>query len=96
MKADLRFYIKDIIEGRYILELSIHNVGKSNRYPDGVKYGLICFDTKTRKRILMDNHHPKGHHIHIDDTELDYEYVNDEKLIDDFNKLVLTHLGVKI
>ncbi len=44
----------------------------------------------------MDNHHPKGPHIHIDDDERDYEYRNDEKLIDDFNKLVLLHLGVKI
>lgn len=96
MKAELRFYIKDTIQGRYVLELSIHDVGKSKQYPDGIKYGLICFDTKTKKRVLMDNHHPKGPHIHIDNDESDYAYTSDEKLIDDFNKLVLQHLGVKI
>jgi hypothetical protein len=96
MKAHLLYYVKETIEGRYILELSIHDVGKSKQYPDGIKYGFICFDIKTKKKVLMDNHHPKGPHIHIDDDEQDYEYTSDEKLIDDFNKLVFQHLGVSI
>jgi hypothetical protein len=44
----------------------------------------------------MDNHHPKGPHIHINDDESDYEYISDDKLIEDFEKLVLQHLGVKL
>lgn len=26
----------------------------------------------------MDNHHPKGPHIHVNDKEFDYEYINDK------------------
>jgi hypothetical protein len=96
MKANLRYYVKNKIQGRYVLELSIHEVGKSKSYPDGIKYGLICIDVKTGKKVLMDNHHPKGPHIHINDTETDYEYTSDDKLIEDFEKLVLQHLGVKL
>lgn len=44
----------------------------------------------------MDNHHPKGPHTHINELELVYEYVNDEILIEDFKKIVLKELGVKL
>ncbi len=57
---------------------------------------MICVDTKTGKKVLMDNHHPKGHHIHIDDDESEYKYVSDDKLIEDFEKNVFQHLGVKL
>ena len=55
MKADLRFYLKNKIRGRYVVELSIFEVGKSAKYPDGIKYGLFCKDLKTEKfsSILM-------------------------------------------
>ena len=96
MKAALRYYVKKKLQGRYVLELSIHEVGKSKNYPDGIKYGLICIDIKTGKKVLMDNHHPKGPHIHINDDESEYEYTSDDKLIEDFEKLVLQHLGVKL
>ena len=96
MKAHLRYYLKNKIRDRFILELSIHEVGKSKSYPDGIKYGLICVDWKSKRKVLMDNHHPKGPHIHINELELDYEYVNDETLIEDFKKIVLKELGVKL
>lgn len=96
MKAHLRYYVKNKIQSRYVLELSIHEVGKSSKYPDGIKYGLICVDTKTGKKVLMDNHQPKGPHVHIDDDEIEYKYTSDDKLIEDFERLVLQHLGVKL
>lgn len=96
MRAHLRYYAKNHLHGRYVIELSIHEVGHSVKYPDGIKYGLICKDLKTGKQVLMDNHHPKGPHIHINDKEIGYEYVNDEKLIEDFQKLVLREIGVKL
>jgi len=96
MKASLRYYVKHKIQGRYIVELSIYEVGKSSQYVDGIKYGLICKDLKTGDFVLLDNHYPKGHHLHINNEEFAYEYVNDEKLIEDFDKLVLRHLGVKL
>ena len=96
MKARLRFYVKNTLQGRYIVELSIHEVGISDKYPDGIKYGLICKDLKTGDYVLMDNHHPKGPHVHVNDEEFGYAYTNDDKLIDDFRKLVLKELGVKL
>lgn len=96
MKARLRYYIKNYLHGRYIVELSIHEVGVSEKYQDGIKYGLICKDLKTGDYVLMDNHHPKGPHIHVNNKEFDYEYINDETLIEDFQNWVLKELGVKL
>jgi hypothetical protein len=44
----------------------------------------------------MDNHHPKGPHIHIDDNELHYQFKNLDQLVEDFRRLILEHLGVQI
>lgn len=96
MKARLRFYLKNVLHGRYVVELSIHEVGVSAKYPDGIKYGLICKDLKTDDFVLLDNHHPKGPHMHLNDQEFRYDYVDDETLIADFEKLVLKELGVKL
>jgi hypothetical protein len=96
MKAKLRYFVKNKIHGRYVIELSIYEVGKSAKYPDGIKYGLICKDLKTGDFVLLDNHHPKGPHVHINEREFSYEYFDDERLIDDFKMLVLKELGVKL
>jgi hypothetical protein len=96
MKAVLIYHEKERFQDRYLMEMTIHQVGQSNRYPDGVKYGLLLLDTKTGRRVLMDNHHPKGPHVHLDETESPYEYKNDEKLIEDFKAFALSHTGVEI
>ncbi len=96
MKAHLRYFIKNKIHDRYVVELSIYEVGKSSKYPDGIKYGLICKDLKSGNYVLLDNHHPKGPHVHINDREFLYGYVNDEQLIADFEMMVLKELGVKL
>ena len=79
-----------------MVELSIHEVGKSFKYPDGIKYGSICKDLKSGGYVLFDNHHPKGPHMHINDREFPYEYVSDDQLIADFEMMVLKELGVKL
>jgi hypothetical protein len=96
MKARLRYYAKNRIRDRYVVELSIFEVGVSRQYPDGIKYGLICKDLQTSDYVLLDNHHPKGHHAHVNDREFGYQYVSDEQLIEDFQFLVLKWLGVKL
>ena len=96
MKAHLRYFTKNRVQNRYVVELSIYEVGKSSKYPDGIKYGLICKDLKTGSYVLLDNHHPKGPHVHINDREFSYGYVDDEKLIEDFQMFVLQELGVKL
>ncbi len=74
----------------------LYEVPKTRKYPLGVRYSLICIEPKTERKILMDNHHPKGPHVHINDEEIDYEFVSDDKLFDDFERLVLDHMGVKL
>ena len=96
MRATLLYWHKARLQHRYILEMEIHQVGKSNKYKDGIKYGLIITDIRTGRRVLMDNHHPKGPHIHLDDREVFYEYADEEKLIKDFKSLVLENMGVKL
>lgn len=96
MKATLVYWHKARVHDHYILEMEIFKVAKSIRYPDGVKYGLILTDIRTRKHVLMDNHHPKGPHIHLNNQELPYRYVDEDKLINDFKELVLTNMEVKI
>ena len=96
MKAKLIHHEKNIVKERYIIEHSIHDVGISKKYPDGLKYSLICFDSKTKHKVLMDNHHPKGHHMHLNDEELPYKFSNIDKLVDDFKNLVFIHLGVRL
>ena len=78
------------------MELKVHEVGKSSKYPEGLKYGLICKDLKTGTRVLLDNHHPKGPHIHLNEEELPYEFRGLDTLVDDFQTLVLRHLKVKL
>ena len=87
---------KFIVRRRYVVEITVHEVTRNPRYRDGLKWGLICVDRVTGKRILMDNHHPKGPHIHVDDDELPYEFTNIDQLVHDFRRLVTEHLGVQI
>ena len=78
------------------MELSIFELSESDRYPVGIKYGLVFHDLETEKFLLFDNHHPKGPHVHINDLEFGYKYVSDEKLIEDFSELVFQEFGVKL
>lgn len=96
MKARLRFYLKNMLRGRYVVELSIYEIEASTRYPEGIKYGLICKDLKSGDFVLMDNHHPKGPHVHVNDEEFSYNFVDDDNLVEDFKNLVLSNLGVKL
>ncbi|TVQ78236.1 MAG: hypothetical protein EA369_07145 [Bradymonadales bacterium] len=96
MAATLIYWHKARIHKRFVVELKIHDVGRSAGYPDGLKYGLICYDLKTNKKVLMDNHHPKGPHIHIEAKEVSYEFVGPDRLIEDFKRLVFEHMGVKL
>ena len=96
MAAILKFYHKAKIHNKFIIEMVLYEVPKTKKYPQGVKYRIICIEPKTGKKVLMDNHYPKGPHIHIDDSQFDYQYVSDDKLFDDFEQLILDHLGVKL
>ena len=94
--ANLLYSHKARIQGRYVLEMEIYRVAHSSKYKEGVRYGLILHDLETGRRVLMDNHHPKGPHIHLDDKEMPYDYINEDKLISDFKNLVAIHMEVTL
>lgn len=96
MKAVLIRHEKFIVRRRYVVEISVHQVSRSDRYQDGLKWSLICVDRVGGKRVLMDNHHPKGAHLHIDHDEVPYKFKGLDQLVDDFRRLVTEHMGVQI
>ena len=96
MKARRIFHQKARIHKHYITELEIFEVGDPVRYPDGVKYSLLCVDTRNGRRVLLDNHHPKGPHMHLDKTENAYVFNGVSALMADFTRIILEHLGVKL
>jgi len=95
-KVSLKHYRKSHIHDHYILELKFWVIHDKDRFPDGIKYSLICKDERNGKKVLFDNHVPKGHHYHLDEIEYNYEFTTEKKLLEDFQKHVLQHLGVKI
>lgn len=96
MKGKLVYWHKARLQKRYVLEVEIFQVKKAPATPDGLKYGLICVDVRTGLRVLMDNHHPKGHHIHLNNKEMPYNFVDVDTLLENFKALILENLGVKI
>ncbi len=95
-RAELIHWQKARIQDRYLIETAIWGIPVSARYPDGIKYRLLFLDEKTKRRILMDNHHPKGPHIHLNDQQVGYVFVDDDKLLEDFARIVFDHMGVKL
>ena len=94
-KSKLIYYLKEELKRKYIMELRIYLV-EDKRYANGVKYSLVMIEPRNGKKVLMDNHHPKGPHFHLDDSEFLYEFENEDKLILDFKKLVFQHFGEEI
>ena len=79
-----------------MVEMEVLRIDDLARYPEGVRYALICIDRKTGMKVLMDNHHPKGHHQHVGDAESPYDYPGPDQLIEDFRHLVSLEMGVKL
>jgi hypothetical protein len=96
MSSRILYWQKAKIQERYLIELKIYEIGDPVRYPDGVKFSLICIDLETGRQVLMDNHHPKGAHTHLDDVEIAYKFTDVTSLMADFKNLVLEHLEVKL
>ena len=69
---------------------------EDSRYPASVKYRLIFVDTKSGRRVLIDNHYPKGPHYHLDEKEFAYFYLDERQLVADFRALVFQHFGMNI
>ncbi|MBI3535219.1 MAG: hypothetical protein HY072_07015 [Deltaproteobacteria bacterium] len=88
MKATSVFHEKHILNNRAtgnvaIAELKIWKVIRSKDYPLGRKYPLFLV---ADGHILLgiDNHKPKGSHLHLGNRELPYLYRNERSLLADF------------
>lgn len=90
MVSSIRFHQKITLSHKFtseeaIAELKIIQVPISQHYPDGLKYSLFLVLKHSGKILVgLDNHKPKGHHIHFDHKEESYEFLSMEILIDDF------------
>lgn len=66
-----------------IAEIRVWKIPRSVHYPDGRKFSL--FLVLAGKVIVgIDNHRPKGPHLHRSNDESVYEYTDDKALIEDF------------
>jgi len=66
-----------------IAELKIWKVPKSEHYPSGIKFSLFLV-SDGRTLVGIDNHKPKGPHLHLGSEECVYFYQDNKKLIEDF------------
>jgi hypothetical protein len=84
-RADLILHEKVIDEGGNLMELSIWKVPTSKQKPAGVRYRLAFVRRgEPAPAVLYDNHHPKGHHRHIEGVEEPYAFVDVDRLLQDF------------
>jgi ribosomal protein L25 (general stress protein Ctc) len=68
-------------------ERVIWQVSRSHRQPEGIRYRLAYIRKDGEApAVLYDNHHPKGHHKHLDGKQHFYAFAGLEKLIEDFEK----------
>lgn len=78
---------KDELPDGGIDERVIWQVPRSHRQPEGIRYRLAYIRKGGKSpAVLYDNHHPKGHHKHLEGRQFSYEFGGVEKLIEDFEK----------
>ena len=74
------------IDGGFLIDIKIYKIKADKAHPEGIKYSLVAVDRHTGKRVLgFDNHEHKGHHMHVLKFEKKYNFVDEWKLIEDFN-----------
>jgi hypothetical protein len=96
MEAKKLMKKKVILENGFILEIGIYEIEQSENFPECLRYRLIFIEKGTGKRVLIDNHQPKGHHYHIDEDEYKYEFRGIDELFNDFRSFVKEHMGVDV
>ncbi|MBI4063433.1 MAG: hypothetical protein HY401_03940 [Elusimicrobia bacterium] len=90
MKARLLLRQKLTDSDGDLKELVAWRVVVNEKHPEGVRYRL-AFIPQGHKQpaVLYDNHHPKGHHKHVDESESLYSFSGARQLIEDFEKDVV-------
>jgi hypothetical protein len=78
-------YRKVVDEEGNVLETVIWRVPVSAKAPEGVRYRLAFVPAGMREpAVLYDNHHPKGHHRHVEGVQEPYRFETVDKLVRDF------------
>ncbi len=68
-----------------VREMVIWQVEPNPGQPEGIRYRLaLILAGEKAPAVLYDNHHPKGHHRHIEGVEEPYQFMNVDRLIADF------------
>ena len=77
---------RDVIGGgRYLQEARISTFPPGPNFPEGIRYSLCLVDRTTGEVVLLyDIHRGKSHHRHLRGKEEPYEFVDEDKLLDDF------------
>lgn len=86
--------LKRNITKSIVVEIRVYHID-NKKYPEDVKYSLVCIDKKSGRKVLFDNHHPKSHHFHIDNDEYVYKFTNVDKLMKDFEDKIKEHFNIK-
>jgi len=65
-----------------ILEVIVWNVGPSKDYPEGIKF-RAWLSEKGTTIFGLDNHKPKGPHLHVGEREIGYVFRGTDSLMED-------------
>jgi len=90
MKAKLVLHEKRLVEGGGsigVAELKIWEVPRSGEYPTGRKFRFF-FVVNGNVVVGLDNHKPKGPHLHLGGQEVPYAFTTLDQLVEDFWDLV--------
>ena len=88
MKATLVLHEKRLVaSATAIAELKVWQVPRSRDYPTARKFSLF-FIVDGEVVVGIDNHKPKGPHLHVGGREEPYVFTTVEQLLDDFWALV--------
>lgn len=72
-----------------IVEIKIWEIPVSDCYPEGIKFSLFLVWEESGQVILgLDNHAPKGPHMHYRGQELAYDFRETDAMIEEFWELV--------
>lgn len=70
-----------------ILEVVVWQVGVSKDYPEGIKF-RAWFSEKGTTIFGLDNHKPKGPHLHIREIEIGYVFRGTDSLMEDVTAMI--------
>lgn len=66
-----------------VAELKLWSVPRSKDYPEGRKFSLFLV-ANGEVLVGIDNHKPKGPHLHLGEQEVPYLFRGEEELLSDF------------